>query len=76
MNGLMILYLTVKIILNRLKIKPSKIFLITYFATLTFIMSIPLLQRGFVCGDDWEYNLARIQNISDCIENINQNYVI
>lgn len=67
MNGLMILYLTVKSILNRLKIKPSKIFLITYFATLTFIMSIPLLQRGFVCGDDWEYHLARIQNISDCL---------
>ena len=63
----MILYLTVKNILNRLKIKPSKIFLITYFVTLAFIMSIPLLQRGFVCGDDWEYHLARIQNISYCL---------
>lgn len=53
--------------MKKLKIKKSKIFLISYFIILVFIMSIPLLQEGFVSGDDWEYHLSRIQNISDCL---------
>ena len=49
------------------KIKKSRFFLICYFIVLAFIMVVPLLQRGFICGDDWEYHLSRIQNISDCL---------
>ena len=36
--------------------------------SLIFIMCIPILQHGFVPGDDYEYHLSRIQGIADTMQ--------
>ena len=36
--------------------------------SLIFIMCIPILQRGFVPGDDYWYHLSRIQGIADTMQ--------
>ena len=45
----------------------NKFIIIIAFMTI-IIISIPLLQKGLVIGDDYEYHLARIQSIADSIK--------
>lgn len=51
-----------------IKNRNSQFFIFCVLSSLIFIMCIPLLQHGFVMGDDYWYHLSRIQSIADTIQ--------